>query len=373
MKKKVKQEVKVRKEVQKNIMIDSQRRSPRRKADEETLYLDSDGETTQSNRTSAVKKQSTQEVKVKKEAKKNVMIHSPWRSPRRKANEHEDKEALALFLDLDADIDTAVTTETKLTKLVVKKVNEHDDEDEVWMEGVIDVLVEGQAHPNEHGINQVSTSSKAEDSTLTAASSATNFYKVMKDANVDSFAEMDQINPIVEMYEQRTGNHLRIKRSINGKFRVYQCREHINCPFEIRFARRRSDGMYVVSWMKTYHAEVHRAPLAANGRQWKTRCSSKNLNNAFVKVLKTKHDDVTARDIIRTMANKKPIRKTLHTSQHGVLSNLKAWQRRGWAARAFSLSGHTLRRLGNQTQGPFLDTRVCRPMSFTAFTSSRDL
>ncbi len=130
----------------------------------------------------------------------------------------------------------------------------------MWMEDVIDVLVEGQAHPNKFGI---STSSKAKDSTITAASSDTNFYKVMKDANVDSFAEMDQINPIVEMYEQRTGNHLQIKHSINGKFRVYQCREHINCPFEIRFARRRSDGTYVVSRIKTYHAEVRRAPLAA--------------------------------------------------------------------------------------------------------------
>jgi hypothetical protein len=54
VKKKVKQALKVKKEVQKNVMIDSQRRSPRRKADEETLYLHSDGETTESNRTSAV-------------------------------------------------------------------------------------------------------------------------------------------------------------------------------------------------------------------------------------------------------------------------------------------------------------------------------
>ena len=62
------------------------------------------------------------------------------------------------------------------------------------MEVVVDVLVEGQAHhPNELGIDQVSTSSKkAEDSNLTAASSDTNFYKVMKDANVVSLAEMER-------------------------------------------------------------------------------------------------------------------------------------------------------------------------------------
>jgi hypothetical protein len=102
------------------------------------------------------------------------MIDSPWRSPHRKANEHEDKEALALFSVLDADIDTAATTKSKLTKLV-KKVNEHNDEGEVWMEDVIDVLVEGQAHPNELGINQVSTSSKAEDSTSSTVGVGTTF------------------------------------------------------------------------------------------------------------------------------------------------------------------------------------------------------
>jgi hypothetical protein len=77
----------------------------------------------------------------------------------------------------------------------------------------------------------------------------------MAEAKIDSFAEMDHINSLVEIYEQKTGNHLRIKRSINGKFRVYQCREYINCPFEIHFLRRRSDGMYTVSRMKTRHAE----------------------------------------------------------------------------------------------------------------------
>ena len=36
-------------------------------------------------------------------------------------------------------------------------------------EDIVDVLVEGQAHPNKLGIDQVSTLSKAADSTLTAA------------------------------------------------------------------------------------------------------------------------------------------------------------------------------------------------------------
>ena len=127
----------------------------------------------------------------------------------------------------------------------------------------------------------------------------------MADANVESFAEMDHINPRMEIYEKETGNNLRFKRSINGKFRVYQCREHINCPFEIRFSRRRSDVMYAISRMKTRHAEVRRAPLAADGRKWKTRYSSKMFNNAITKVHKTKHVAPTARDLVKTMATKK--------------------------------------------------------------------
>jgi hypothetical protein len=161
------------------------------------------------------------------------------------------------------------------------------------MADAVDQVIEAQQElPNEVSnellvINTMSTSSKTEDSSaLTGASSDTTFYKVMAEAKIDSFAEMDHINPLVEIYEQRTGNHLRIKRSINGKFRVYQCREHINCPFEIRFSRRRSDGMYTVSRMKTRHAEVRRPPLAADGRKWKTRYSSKMLTDAITKVLK---------------------------------------------------------------------------------------
>ena len=233
---------------------------------------------------------------------------------------------------------------------------QENNEDKLWMEDVVGVLAEGQAHPNEFGINQVFTLSKAEDSTLTAAASSdTNLYKVMKDANVDSFAEMDPINPIVPSM----GNFASISA--------------INCPFEIRFARRRSDGMYVVSRMKTYHADVCHAPLAAIGRKWKTLCSSKNFNNAIVKVLKTKHDNVRACDITKTMANKKTICKAFLTSQHGVPSIATPWQPSDWAARAFSWLDRTLRSLQSQIQGRCLGAHVCKPMSFRAFTSFQDL
>ena len=83
--------------------------------------------------------------------------------------------------------------------------------------------------------NEVTTSFRAEDSTLTVASLDTVFYRVMADANLESFAELEHIKPIEQLYEQRSGTSLRIKCSINGKYRVYQCVEHLNCLFEIRF------------------------------------------------------------------------------------------------------------------------------------------
>jgi hypothetical protein len=107
---------------------------------------------------------------------------------------------------------------------------------------------------------------------------------VMDDAKVESFAdELEDINPIVQMYEQRSGNSLRIKRSINGKYRVSQCMEHLNCPFEIRFSRRRSDGLFVITQMRVHHAGVRRAAVAADGRQWKNRWPAVNLKRLYSK------------------------------------------------------------------------------------------
>jgi hypothetical protein len=191
------------------------------------------------------------------------------------------------------------------------------------MAETVDQVIKAQQLPNEVSnelvINTMSASSKTEDSSaLTGALSDTTFYKVMAEAKIDSFAEMDHIDPLLEIYEQKTGNHLRIKRSINGKFRVYQCREHINCPFEIRFSRRRSDGMYTVSRMTTRHAEVRRPSLAADGRKWKTRYSSNMLKDAITQVLKNKHVAPTARDVVKHWQTKRTIPKLFRTTQHGV-------------------------------------------------------
>jgi hypothetical protein len=227
------------------------------------------------------------------------------------------------------------------------------------MADAVDQVIEARQLPNEVSnelvMNTMSTSSKTEDSSaLTGASSDTTFYKVMAEAKIDSFAEMDHINPLVEIYEQRTGNHLRIKRSINGKFRVYQCREHINCPFEIHFSRRRSDGMYTVSRMKTRHAEVRRPPLAADGRKWKTHYSSKMLNDAITKVLKNKHVAPTARDVVKTLANRKNDSQVVsyNTAWRAVNRDTMVTKRLGY--KSFQLVGPYTEELARTNPGSVL-------------------
>ena len=171
-----------------------------------------------------------------------------------------------------------------------------------------------------------------------------------------------------------TSTLLRIKRSINGKFRVYQCQEHINCPFEIRFSKRRSDGMlYTVSRMnKTRLAEVRCPSHAADGRKWKTRSSSKMLNDAKTKVVKNKHVAPTARDVVKTLANKKNASQVVSNNTAWRAVNRDTMETNGWGTRAFSWSDPTPRSLQGQIRGRCLGSHICHPLSFRAFTSFLD-
>jgi hypothetical protein len=58
---------------------------------------------------------------------------------------------------------------------------------------------------------------------------------------VECFAALEDAVPFVEAYEVRSGNHLPVQRSLTDKFKQCQCREHIDCPFQILITRRKSD------------------------------------------------------------------------------------------------------------------------------------
>jgi hypothetical protein len=107
---------------------------------------------------------------------------------------------------------------------------------------------------DDSNIEDTATASKAEnDDSISALSGDTAFYDLIREAKLLCFPTK-AMNPIVEAYQTWTGIYLRIKRSINDRFRVYECREHLGCPFEICISRRRSDGLFVVSKMKNKQA-----------------------------------------------------------------------------------------------------------------------
>ena len=76
----------------------------------------------------------------------------------------------------------------------------------------------------------------------------------------------------------------------------------MQCPFEIRFSRRRSDGLFVISRMKTKHTDIRRPAKAKGGRKWKKRRHAKR-NDLVVQILKTKDGLPTPSDLIKTAAN----------------------------------------------------------------------
>jgi hypothetical protein len=76
----------------------------------------------------------------------------------------------------------------------------------------------------------------------------------------------------------------------------------MQCPFEIRFSRRRSDGLFVISRMRTKHTDIRRPAKAKGGRKWKKRRHAK-LNDLVVQILKTKDGLPTPSDLIKTAAN----------------------------------------------------------------------
>ena len=192
------------------------------------------------------------------------------------------------------------------------------------------------------------------DDSVSALSGDTIFYDVMNEAKLECFPTLEAVNPIVEAYEARTGNYLRIKRSINKQFRVYECREHLECPFQIRISRRRVDGSYVVSKMKTHHSDVRRDPKAKDGRQWKKRRHSK-LNEVLLQVLKTKDGDPTPADIIKTAANQSGLIVPYMAAYRAITNDAGAGRR--LTVRSF------------QQMVPYLEEmNKCNPMSLIGCT-----
>jgi hypothetical protein len=144
-----------------------------------------------------------------------------------------------------------------------------------------------------------------DDQDQNSASTDTVMYQIMDDMKLDGFKELVDVNVIIEEYQKRTGNRLRIQKSKKDKFRVYRCCEHVNCTFQVRFSRRRSDGYFVLatSQEKSMHSTDHIPPKVKGDRKFKKRRKGM-LKDVIVRVLETKDGAPTPGDIMKTAKSK---------------------------------------------------------------------
>jgi hypothetical protein len=128
--------------------------------------------------------------------------------------------------------------------------------------------------------------------------------RILCELNIVDFPTLDDVGPVIEAYEKKSGNRLSIRRSLIGDLCLYVCKEHVNCTFHIYIGRRRLDGAYVVKRNITYHTAVEQwEPRARDGRQWKKHRAGK-LDNMIVQVVQTKKHRPTLADVIKTAANR---------------------------------------------------------------------
>ena len=64
------------------------------------------------------------------------------------------------------------------------------------------------------------------------------FQEILKGRKIDAFGALDDVDPLIEDYEQKSGNQLSIMRGECDFFRLYVCKEHIDCTFQIFVGRR---------------------------------------------------------------------------------------------------------------------------------------
>ena len=129
------------------------------------------------------------------------------------------------------------------------------------------------------------------------------FHSLFPDKTV-VLACLDDIEPIVRSYEGKTGLRLCIWKSRREKYRYYKCKSHVNCPFEIRLGRRRSDGFFRVRVHNNSHTKQLVPSLASDGRKYKSRRAG-TLDTVIEGILNTKKDPPTPGDILHSTKGEK--------------------------------------------------------------------
>jgi hypothetical protein len=102
----------------------------------------------------------------------------------------------------------------------------------------------------------------------------TTLYRIMEKKKLECFNDLADVNLIIDDYEARPGNQIRIQKSQKDTFRLYRCCEQVKCTFQVRFSRRQSDGLCFLSKLSTQHSGVRRSSRCADGRRQK-QCQKK--------------------------------------------------------------------------------------------------
>ena len=128
------------------------------------------------------------------------------------------------------------------------------------------------------------------------------FQALLKELKVDSFARLQDVEPLINDYERETGNHLVVCRGSNRQtFRVYQCAEHPDCPFKVHVGRRRHNGRYCIKTIVCTHSMGRRPARAAGGRKWKVRRATV-MNELIIEAWKMKEGSPTSGNIVKSAA-----------------------------------------------------------------------
>jgi hypothetical protein len=155
------------------------------------------------------------------------------------------------------------------------------------------------SHPHPVGSESGCSSSKSPLSGLNMEDHV--FEEILKERQVEVFNTLEDVDPFIEEYENKSGNRLSVLRSLRNVYRHYVCKEHIDCTFQILIGKRRGDGLYSVKRIRHSHSGDRCSARARDGRQWKKRRVGK-LDNMIIQVINTKKERPTPADVVKTAA-----------------------------------------------------------------------
>ena len=218
-------------------------------------------------------------------------------------------------------------------------VSEDDDSDDTVFDGTvleiendntfIDIPLHTVEGCNEQNTTPLavllaeSTNEECEDSIPSFSSGMCDnlFEEILSEQKIDAFGALEDIDPLIEEYERKSGNQLTIKRSESNSFCLYVCREHIECTFQIFVGKRRDDGMFLVKRVVGEHSGDRRPARAADGRRHKKRRANR-LNDMIVKVRNTKKETPRSCRCYKDGGNGTRVR-SFRTSLRGGLCSTK--------------------------------------------------